>query len=196
MEKIMFIKSLLVTALVFSSAFASAQVERKLFTMEKNYNPENIMVIHTQTDKDCKFVTSPKNAERNYLEFYWLMNYGNQRKEVHSMIRSEIKNRVQFKGINDRRDSFKVKLNDLSELRHDLADTSVEVVSEISQGKCNVKSVLHLGASGAYSKMNVKRVYCEVTKNMLGVPNGCNFIQLEGNDVDTGIKISVKFKKK
>lgn len=189
-------KAILFVAVAIASTAVSAQVERKLFTMEKNYNPENIMIIHTQTDKDCKFVTSTKNAERNYLEFYWNMNFGAEKKEVHSMIRSEIKERVQFVGINERRDLFRIKLNDLTELRHDLTDTTVDVSSEISQGKCNVKSILHLGASGNYAKMNVKKVYCDVTKNMIGVPNGCSFIQLEGTDADTGAKIFVKFKKK
>lgn len=191
----MHFKSLITLALTFSSLTVLGAVERQLFTMEKNYNAENIMIIHTQTDQDCRFVTSPKNNEKNYLEFYWLMD-GKSKKEVHSMIRAEIKNRVQFQGINSTRDSFKVKLNDLSELRHDLTDTTMEVVSEMIQGECTVKSILTLGASAKYRKMDLKRTYCSVTKNLIGVPNGCSYLLLEGIDIATGEKFSVKFNKR
>lgn len=189
------LKTLFTLLVSFSTIAAFANTERKLFTMEKNHNAENLMIIHTQTDNDCRFITSNKNAEKNYIEFYWLMD-GKNKKEVHSMIRAEIKNRVQFQGINAAKDSFKVKLNDLTELRHDLTDPSMEVVSEMIQGKCTVKSVLTLGASGKYRKMDLNRTFCDVSKNIVGVPNGCNYLLLEGTDIATGEKISVKFNKK
>lgn len=181
----------------FLAMSASAQSsEKKLLTMEKNHNPENVMMIHTQTDKDCKFVISTKNNEKNYVEFYWIMNNGKSVKEVHSMIRSEIKNRLTFKGLNSTRDSFRLRLNDLSELKHDLTDTSMEVVSEIIGGKCFVRSILTLGASAKYRKMDLNRTYCEVSKNLIGIPNGCNFLELEGKDIHTGENFKVRFKKK
>lgn len=175
---------------------AQAQVEKKLFTMEKNHNPENIMMIHTQTDMDCKFITSKKNNENNFLEFYWIMDSGRSQKEVHPMIRDEIKKRVRFEGINERRDSFKVTLGDLKELRHDLTETSMEIFSELNQGKCTVKSVLTLGASGHYKKVDLERTYCEVSKNLLGIPNGCLSLLLEGKDLSSGETVKVKFLKK
>jgi hypothetical protein len=173
-----------------------AQTERKLFTLEKNYNPQNILVIHGQTDKDCKFVTSPKNAERNFVEFYWSMNLGNEKKEVHPAIRDEIKNRFKFLGATSARDSFRMRLNDLTEVKHDLVDTSLEVQSELLNGKCNVKSILVLGASSKYKKINIQRLFCDVSKNLVGIPNGCNYIELHGQDADNGEKISVKFNRK
>lgn len=188
-------KTLLTLAFAVVSITSYANTERKLFTMEKNHNQENLMIIHTQTDKDCRFIKSAKNAEGNYVEFYWLME-GKNKKEVHPMIRSEIKNRVQFQGINAGRDSFKVKLNDLSEVRHDLTDTTMEVMSEVVNGNCVVKSVLTLGASGKYRKMDLNRTFCDVSKNMVGVPNGCNNLILEGTDVATGESLKVTFKKK
>lgn len=189
--------TLLAMTLSLTSLNALAQSgEKKLFTMEKDHNEENVMMIHTQTDADCKFVTSTKNSEKNYMEFYWIMNNGKDTKEVHSMIRSSIKERVKFLGINASRDSFKIKLNDLSELRHDLTDTTMEINSEMVNGKCEVKSVLTLGASGRYRKIDLNRTFCNVSKNLIGVPNGCNFIELEGSDTSTGETIKVKFKKK
>lgn len=189
-------KALITLSVAIASMSASAQVERNLFRMEKNYNAENIMLIHTQTDRDCKFVTSQKNTENNYVEFYWSMNNGKERKEVHPMIRTEIKKRVSFEGINAKRDSFRLRLNDLTELNHDLADPSMEVTSEIVAGKCQVKSVLTLGPSGKYKKMDLNRTYCEVSKSIVGLPNGCNWLTIEGTDVDTGEALTIKFKKK
>jgi hypothetical protein len=186
--------ALLVLSLMTVSAFA--QMERKLFVVEKNFNPENVLIVHSQTDKDCKFIPSPKNAEGNFVEFYWSMNLGRETKEISSTIRGEIKNRFKFLGINPRRDSFRMKLNDLTELQHDLNETSIEVQSEIQNGKCNVKSLLMLGASGKYRKLSLKRIYCDVSKNLLGIPNGCNFISLEGQDADNGEQISIRFKNK
>jgi hypothetical protein len=189
-------KVIFAMALATTSFLSMAQVERKLFTMEKNHNPGNIMMIHTQTDLDCKFVTSAKNNENNFLEFYWIMDFGHSKKEVHPLIRDEIKKRVSFAGTNNRRDSFRITLNDLKELRHDLTDTTMEVISEMNQGKCAVKSILTLGASGNYRKMDLERTYCEVSKNLIGLPNGCTTLLLEGKDASNGELIKVTFRKK
>jgi hypothetical protein len=177
--------------LIAQTAFAVDSVENKLFTMEKNYHADNIMVINTQTDDSCKFVS--KNNE--YLDFYWLMDRAT-RKEINPMIRSQIQERVKFSGINNERSSYKIHLSDLSELNHDLEDTTMEVSSAVINGTCQIKSVLKLGPSGKYRKLNLKRTYCEVTTNFVGIPNGCKFLDLQGNDDDTGETIKVRFYKK
>lgn len=165
--------------------------EQNLFTMEKSYNPENILVIHTETDNDCRFV----NSKNELIDFYWLMN-GKERKPVHSMIKNGVQERVQVTHVSSQRDQFKVKLNDLSEVKHDLEDPSLEVISEYRDGECQVKSVLTLGPSKKYRKVDITRTYCEVTSNFLGIPNGCKYLDLEGIDIDSGEEISVRFKKK
>lgn len=172
-------------------AFAGQMIERKLFTLEKSLNSENILLIHTQTDENCKFVA--KNGE--YVDFYWLME-GKSKKTVHPMIRSKVQERVAFLGINAARDSFKVNLNDLKEIKHDLEDTKIEITSEIQNGKCEVSSILKLGASAKYRKLNLKRTYCEVEKNLLGVPTGCKSLELQGTDADSDEAIRVRFKGK
>ena len=173
------------------TALANGTSEKKLFTLEKSLNSENILFIHTQTDKDCKFISSANE----YVDFYWLMDKENK-KNVHSMIRSKVKERVQFTGINEARDSFKVRLNDLSEIRHDLENNTIEARAEINNGECDVKSIIQLGASAKYKKLNLQRTYCEVDKNMLGVPTGCKYLELSGTDAATGEKLSVRFKGK
>lgn|GEM_PF-1955491 len=190
------IHKMLIVGLI-SFCFSSwGQAEKKIFTMEKNHNSENIMMIHTQTDLDCKFVVSKKNNEKNFLEFYWIMDSGRSKKEVHPLIRDEIKKRVRFDGVNDRRDSFKVTIDDLNELRHDLTDTSMEVVSEVNEGNCIVKSILTLGPSGNYKKMDLEKTYCEVSRNLFGIPSGCLSLLLEGKEVPNGETIKITFRKK
>ena len=184
----------LITTAIFivtHSAYAQGPVEKRLFTMRKSYNPTNILIVNSQTDEDCKFVR--KNKE--YIDLYWLMD-GKNRKEINPMIRSEIQNKVQFKGINSKKDSFKVKLNDLRDLKHDLEDTTIEVSSEIINGNCNTKSVLKLGSSSKYRKLNLKKTFCEVTTNLIGVPNGCAYVELQGVDADSGEKLKVRFNSK
>lgn len=173
------------------AAIASGSVERKLFTLEKSVNSENILNIHTFTDNDCKFVS----GNNGYIDFYWLMDK-QTKKEVHPMIRSKVQERVKFLGLNATKDSFKVRLNDLSEIKHDLEDNNIEVKAEIIAGVCTVKSVIKLGASAKYKKMNLERTYCDVDKNFLGVPSGCNYLDLQGKQIDTNEVLKVRFKGK
>ena len=112
------------------------------------------------------------------------------------MIRSKVAERVKFVAISDDKTSFIVKLNDLSELRTDLEDNKIEVKSEIVSGNCEVSSVIKLGASAKYKKLNLKRTYCEVDKNFVGVPKGCKYLDLKGVDADTNEVLSVRFKGK
>lgn len=180
--------------LIAQSAFASTTssvVERKLFTLEKSLNSENILFIHTQTDESCKFVAN----SNGYVDFYWLMD-GADKKQVHSMIRSKVQERVKFVGINQARDSFKVKLNDLSEIKHDLESNEIEARAEIINGECVVKSIIQLGASAKYVKLDLQRTFCEVETNMVGIPNGCKYLELAGKNDATGEGAKARFKGK
>lgn len=181
----------LASALLLTQAASAGQsVERKLFTLEKSLNSENILNIHTQTDENCKFVT--KNNE--YVDFYWLMDRKNL-KQVHPKIRSTIHERVQFVGINARHDSFKVRLNDLSEIKHDLESNIIEVRAEIVNGACTVNSIIQLGASSKYKELNLKRTYCEVN-TVMGIPNGCKFLELSGVEKSSAEVLKIRYKGK
>lgn len=178
------------TLLLGHNALAGQSIERKLFTLEKSLNSENILNIHAQTDENCKFVSNANG----YVDFYWLMD-GTNTKQVHPMIRTKVQERVQFIGINEARDSFKVRLNDLSEIRHDLESNTIEARAEIVNGTCTVNSIIQLGASAKYKKLNLKRTYCEVN-SVFGIPNGCKFLELAGTDNATGEGIKARFKGK
>ena len=178
------------TILLTQTTYAGKSIERKLFTLEKSLNSENILKVHTQTDENCKFVSN----SNGYIDFYWLMG-SNTVKPVNPLIKSKVKERVKFVSINKERDSFKVLLNDLSEIKHDLESNVIEIRSEIVNGTCNVSSVIALGASEKYKKLNLQSTYCEVSST-LGVPKGCKYLELSGKDVATNEVIKVRFKGK
>jgi hypothetical protein len=177
--------------LLSQSLFAAESVEKRLFTLEKSFNSENILVIHTQVDNECKFVSN-KNG---YIDFYWLMDK-TTKKNVHEAIRGKVSERVKFLGINSTRNNFKISLNDLSEIKHDLEDNTIEVSAELLNGACEVKSVMKLGASASYKNLDLKKTYCNVATNMIGIPKGCTFLELQGVDVNNTESFKVKFKGK
>lgn len=179
--------------MISQNTFASQVIEKKLFRMDKNYHSENILIISSHVDENCKFIAKDKD----YLDLYWLMNGSDtDRKEIAGAIKSGIQKRVQFEGMSSEGNNFKIRMNDLSELKHDLEDTTIDVKSEISGGVCQVKSILKLGPSSKYRKINLKRFYCEVSTNMIGIPKGCKFVELQGNDIDTGELVKVRYKSK
>ncbi len=188
---LLFTTALIMSQVMIQSAFSAESVQKKLFTLEKSMNSENILLIHTQTDENCKFVPN----HNGYVDFYWLMD-GVTRKEVHPTIRSKVAERVKFVGISEDKSSFTVKLNDLSELRTDLEDNKIDVVAQIANGNCEVKSIIKLGASAKYRKMALNSTFCEVDRNFVGVPKGCKYLDLKGKDADTNEALSVRFKGK
>lgn len=185
--------SLLILAsalLLAQGAFAAQSTEKRLFTIEKSLNSENILNVHTQVDQNCKFVS----GNSGYVDFYWLMN-GTTHKQVHPTIRSKVQDRVQFVGINGARDTFKVRLNDLSEIKHDLENNIIEVRAEIVNGSCTVNSIIQLGASAKYKNLNLQRTFCEVN-SVMGIPNGCKYLELAGKDNATGEGLKARYKGK
>lgn len=182
---------ILSTLFISNTSLANLGFEQKLFTLEKSVNSENILVVHTQTDTECKFVSK----EHGYVDFYWLMN-GSEKKEIHPMIRKKIEERVKFVGIDESRSSFKMKLNELREINHDLEDIILETKAEFNNGSCEVKSILKLGASANYSLLNLKRTYCRVDKNLVGVPKGCKFLDLQGLNESDGSALKIRFNEK
>lgn len=110
------------------------------------------------------------------------------------MIRSNVQERVQFLKFDQNKSSFSIRLNDLSEIKHDLESSNVEIKTEMIAGNCTVQSIITLGASGKYRKMNLEKTYCDVKTNFLGVPTGCHYLELQGREIDTNLPIKIKYK--
>ncbi|MBY0412567.1 MAG: hypothetical protein K2Q18_00305 [Bdellovibrionales bacterium] len=184
--RIIFLSLLLSQSLI---AAENVVVKNNLFVLEKTYNPQNTLQIHALTDQNCKFVAN----ENGYIDYYWHMNVNDSKKyftkPVDWMIRSSVDKRLKYLGINSARDSYKIKLTDLTELNHDLEDTTAEITSQIQQGQCISKAVLKLGPSGKYRKMRISKIHCAVTKSLIGLPDGCSKLTVSGSDADTNEKL-------
>lgn len=158
----------------------------QLFLMEKSHNEENIMVIHSQVNNECQFVGE------KLIDYYWLMD-GKKEKRVHAMIKKKIKERLKFEGLSEDKKSFKIQMTDLSEVKHDLDDINIRVVSTNEDGACKVQAILKLGPSKDHKEMVLDKTFCEVKKNLVRVPTGCKHLELIGKDLKTGEEIRVKF---
>lgn len=177
--------------LIFASSMTCFGAERTLFTIEKSYNNSNIIVVNVQLNRDCRFV----KTENGLLDYYWLMNRS-LKKEIHPLIRSTVASRLTLVSSNGLLNSFKLRLNDLTEVSHDIADPTLEVSSELVNGQCRVRSVMTLGHSQKYRRIDLDRIYGEVDKNLMGVPSTLKYIDLDGKDVDNNESIRVRYRAK
>lgn len=168
----------------------SADLTEKLFVLEKSHNPENVMIIEVKMNESCQFETY---EDGSLLNFYWLMGNGKYRKKIHPLIRHGIAKRVEYKDQEKTKNSFKVALNDLKEVKHDLPNSELSVNSVMKKGKCSVQTILELGPSKDHKKINLARSFCKVDTNILGIPIGCEFLELEGSVIDTGAELRAKF---
>lgn len=169
--------------------------------MNKSHNPENIMVIYAQTDEECQFQPF---QDGSYLNYYWLMDK-KKRKEVHPLIKKGIAERVEFKQdekVDDQQ--FRASLNDLEELEHDLPNASIEVssvkttsskVKSKGESKCVANATMRLGPSRKNQLIDLETTYCKVEKNLIGVPKGCESLELKGKNIKTGEEVAVSFEK-
>tara|TARA_Y100000768_G_scaffold103111_1_gene75379 strand:- start:30 stop:593 length:564 start_codon:yes stop_codon:yes gene_type:complete len=178
------------TCLIFILS-SSAGIREKLFIMEKSHNPENVMIIEVKLNEKCEFQTY---EDGSLLNFYWLMDGGKYTKDIHPLIRHGIAKRVEYKDQAKTKTSFKVALNDLKEVQHDLPDSSLDVSASLDKGKCSVQSILELGPSKNNKKINLTRSFCKVETNVLGIPVGCTFLELEGKTLSSGKPLHAKFK--
>lgn len=166
----------------------------RVITVEKSINPENIMVVYTKVDSQCRFLTDPAQRDQPVFDYYWLMDRKNY-KPVHKLIKGEVRKRLEFQiDPSDRHNSFFVNMNDLKEVRHDLRDGRLNVRSEMIDGKCQVNATMTLGASAGNAKIYLNKVYSEAKKGLI-MPSLVS-ITLSGKDVNSGKAISKTYKAK
>ena len=61
-------------------------VHQPILVVEKNVNPQNLMVIYTKVDAKGLFLANPADQDRPVFDFYWLMD-GKNYKPVNGMIK-------------------------------------------------------------------------------------------------------------
>jgi len=177
--------------LVSLSCWASAPTEQKLFFFEKDYHPNNIMIVYAMVNGSCAFVPDPSDPGKPLVDFYWLMDRKNY-KPTHPLIKNKTRERLIFESFAADKRSFKVKLSDLKELDHDLPDSTITVSVSNHGETCTSKAIIKLGKSYDNQTLELTSIYSEV-KTCLGVPCGAKFVELRGKNADTGKDLVARY---
>lgn len=183
-------------SMFFQSAFAlDASVlsvvgaHEPIFTVEKNHNPQNIMVLYTKLNEDCSF---QKKSNEPILDFYWLMDKKNY-KPIHALIKRSIRNRMK-KVLTSDPMQFAIVLTDLSLVKSDIKDPKVSVVSKKApNGKCVVDALMTLGPAQQNVQILLKTLYTEAK---MGLFPSLVSVTLRGAYIRTGQAMSVTYKAK
>ncbi|MBC7464666.1 MAG: hypothetical protein H7256_01620 [Bdellovibrio sp.] len=186
--------SLLISIILHAGvAFAQGPAFERtpLFILEKNRNPENIMVIYTQLDSECRVQKKRGGSEKVVFDFYWLMKRKDF-KQVNPIIKKEIRSRLELLPSNDTH-SFSVMMNDLKELDTDIKDFKLIVTANKKKGNCVTESILKLGESDQNKKVKLESIYAE-SKGFL-IPTVIS-VTVNGIDAETGAKVTRKYMKK
>ncbi|MGZ3650526.1 MAG: hypothetical protein ACXVB9_22375 [Bdellovibrionota bacterium] len=161
-------KTFILAALFVSSLAQAKEItnipeigpHQAIFHVEKNVNPENIAVVYTKTDSQCRFVTDPANRDQPVFDFYWLMD-GKDYKPMNSFFKSEFHKRMTFVA-GATPTLFQLEANDLKEVKHDLgAHPRFDVVATRDSGSCDVQAFITLGPSDNNARIRLDSIFGE-----------------------------------
>ena len=133
---------------------------QRIFTVEKNVNPENLVEVYTKVDGQCRFVTNPANRDEPVFDFYWLIDRGSY-KPMNSFFKNEFHKRMTFVsgGTSIR---FQLEANDLKEVKHDLgSNPRFDVMAISSRTACDVRAFITLGPSDNNARIRLDTIYGE-----------------------------------
>ncbi len=132
----------------------------KILAFEKNENPQNIMIVYTQLDRQCQLV---KRDGKPLIDFYWLMD-GRKFKPVNPLIKEAVRGRLEL--INARDAQFELRVNDLNDLKEVGGNTNLTVKVEKKNGVCSVRSYFP-DAKDSGREILVNSIYSESKKIFL-----------------------------
>lgn len=196
----------LTSAMTFASAanaaipLGAARLEpigehQRLLLFEKNENPQNVMVIYTKIDGACSLAKGENGQP--VFDFYWMMD-GERYKPVHSMIKSGIRDRLEFQGGSAEKGprDFFVRINDMKEVKNDLPDPRLHVELQSEGRGCTADARIQLGPSDQGRVLKVESIYSEAKKIMMPPFRKLVAVTLRGVDAKTGEKIERRFQGK
>ena len=136
----------------------------KVFELEKNENPQNILQIYTRVDDQCRFLPDRTGKNKPVFDFYWLMGRGTY-KRTHSMIRRSIYRHVLMEpDAKERSYSLKLRAGDFERFDTDLNNPRLQIVLRQEPSKCEAVALLQLGPSDTNKVMRIKAVYTEAKR--------------------------------
>ena len=173
----------------------AASEEVRLFVVEKSKNPQNILVVYTQADPQCRIEPVVYGKKAYLFDVYWLMD-GTRYKRTHPLIKKHARRRFVAKKQLENQKGFEVKLADLKELEHDLPSDIITVsLRRGSDGGCNARVLLPLGPTADNRTLEIASIYSKA-RTLLGIPIGVHYIELRGRDANTGEQMTVKLSSK
>lgn len=158
-----------------------------LFTVEKNENPENILVLYTKVDNNCYIRNESAGP---VFDMYWLMNRSSY-KPTHALIKKGVRERLVVVPSNAY--SFYVKVNDLKEVNSDLRDPRLIIETNKTNGQCQVRSLVTLGPSNNYARIQLNSIYTEAVKTVVPPFRKVVSVTLKGVDINTGARVNRKY---
>lgn len=167
---------------------------------EKNENPQNILVVYTKLNEDCRFIADPSEPSLPVFDFYWLMDR-TRYKPVHPLIKSGIHDHLRLEtppvlrpAKNDDKkvpvwDSLSARIQILDELKHDLEEPRVTVKAVKREGACTVQALMKLGPSDQNRTIALESIYSESRKVLWPPFRQVVSVTLTGTDVASGEKV-------
>lgn len=162
----------------------------EVFRLEKSENPQNVLVIYTRLDDQCRFQLDPENPIMPIFGFYWLMDRTNY-KPVHSLIRGGIAERLQVDipaNFSEMRSAFTVLVKDLTQVDRTLENAYVKVASRKDGKSCVVKSTFDIeGPNKQSSALTLDKIYAESETTVLPPFRRVIMLKLQGQNEKTGL---------
>jgi hypothetical protein len=153
-----------------------------IFIVEKNENPQNILVAYTKLDANCDVV---KLGGQPLLDYYWMMDRVKY-KPVHPLIKSGIRDRLKVAStVSKDARAFAIQITDLNELKQDLGVATLEVLASKKDAGCLVAASMKLGPSDGGKILTLQSLYTESSKTLLPPFRKVKSVTLSGVDLAT-----------
>jgi len=131
-----------------------------LFLIEKSHHPENIAVVYTKLDTDCRIIPDREHDFLPTLDFYWLLD-ATRYKPMAELLKAGARKRLQFIDTHESQGNttaFAVRTDDLSRMQHDLPSPTVQIKAERQGDACVAIAFMTLGPSDGNVTMKIESV--------------------------------------
>ena len=131
-----------------------------LFLIEKSHNPENIAVVYTKLDTNCRVSPDREHGFLPTLDFYWLLDT-TRYKPMAGALKAGARRRLQFSNANGSQGdptAFAVRADDLSRVQHDLQSPTVQIKAERQDAACVATAFMTLGPSNGHATIKIESV--------------------------------------
>jgi hypothetical protein len=131
-----------------------------LFFIAKSHHPENIAVVYTKLDTDCRVIPDREHGRLPTFDFYWLLD-ATRYKPMAGPLKAGARKRLQFSDANGSQNdptAFAVHTNDLSRVQHDLQSPTVQIKAGRQGDACVATAFLTLGPSNGHATIQIESV--------------------------------------